>query len=174
MEDIRQEFSLIQTLVTEGQLRLDSMNYECPDEPRGGFLSRYYQGEELRLLKHEYYLGDHNWIASHWYFKEQSCFFAFREEGSWRFDGPGVEEGTPATRDDFKEYRYYFGPAEEPLRILEKAYSISSRDASSLDPATVPNVGIADLSPAAFVLEEGRGLVKSVEAEQGLSTVCEF
>ena len=87
IKQIEEEFDYVEKLLSEAMLSVDSLEYECENDPKGGTISFYRSGEELRLIQSAYYEGDHASVMEKYYLKNGELFFAFVEEVVWTFDG---------------------------------------------------------------------------------------
>lgn len=117
---IRSEYSRIESLREAGELRQDTLAYECAEI--FGTFRFFYAGDELLLASRDYVVGDHFGGEENYYFHRGQPFFAFLAESSWAFDGPMTttadgQEVTP-TRDDIHELRRYYADG----RVIEELY----------------------------------------------------
>lgn len=145
-EQIKEEFGAVEKLFSTAQLTLDSLDYECETGPKGGTINFYKQENELRLVSNSFYEGDHFGATEKYYLKDGKLFFAFIKEGAWMFDSD-LPEGdldltNPPTKDEIKEYRFYYTADGTPLECLKKEYVIRSAIDLPVDPDQVQNTKI--------------------------------
>jgi hypothetical protein len=144
LEQIKEEFGRVEKLFSTAQLTVDSLDYECENDPKGGTINFYKYKNELRLISNDFYEGDHSGTTEKYYVKDGKLFFAFVEKGSWTFDSDLPENVeldpiNPPTKDEMKEFRFYFAESGKPLQCLEKEYVIRSSIDLPVDPDQVQN-----------------------------------
>lgn len=177
IQQIKEAYSVVEKLFFTAQLKLDSLDYECENDRKGGILNYYKQGEQLRLIKHAYYEGDHSAVTEEFYLKDGKLFFAFVEESYWMFDSE-LPENTdfdptnPPTKDVIKEFRYYFQADGTPLQCLEKEYVIRSAIELPVDPNLVANQE-GDCAKAADVRVRFQHLAQLEIVEDMRAAMCE-
>lgn len=132
ISSIKNRFQAINEWLKSAELRMDSVDYDCPDFPSGGKIQFYRHQGELVMLKHDFFEGDHFGGSETFYLRNEKPIFVFVQEGSWRFAGPESEDPVaPNTQDDIVEYRYYYddyvaGKEQSSLKCLKKDYVIRS------------------------------------------------
>ena len=147
IEQIKEEFNAVEKLFSTARLTLDSLDYECEIGPKGGKINFYKQENELRLISNNFYEGDHFGSTEKYYLKDGKLFFAFIKQGTWTFDSDLPENSTiepmsPPTKDEIKEYRFYYAADGTPLECLKKEYVIRSAIDLPVDPGQVENQAV--------------------------------
>lgn len=146
---IRGEFAIIEAAVADSSYTMQVFSYECPDEPQGGELIQYFEGDEIRKIEHSYYAGDHGGGQDLFYFDDSQLFFSLEEQSYWQFSGGVNEQGEPnGTVDHFEVYRYYYDVTGSPIQTLYKEFDIRSPSENPVDRNEVPNTRVADNSQA--------------------------
>ncbi|THH41369.1 hypothetical protein [Neolewinella litorea] len=95
-----------------GQLRCDTVVYDCPDDAAAGRFIFCYAGGDLVRAAHEATLGDHASVSESYYYDGDDMYVAKLASGAWHFaspaDGQTETPGEPATIDEVhEEMRYY-------------------------------------------------------------------
>lgn len=176
IEQIKDEFSAVEKLFSTARLTVDSLDYDCENDPVGGTINFYKQENELRLISSNFYEGDHSATTEKYYLKDGKLFFAFVEESTWMFDAdlPDNAEFDPMnapTKDEVKEYRFYYADDGQPLQCLEKEYVIRSAIDLPVDPDQVQNKE-SDCSRAEKIYQKFERLVKLEVMEDLKQELC--
>lgn len=140
IKDIRTKYATIIGLKEKNGLKVDEIDYECPDYPAGGTVWFYTDGDKVKLIEHSFSEGDHYGGKEQYFVWGGELFFCFSDVGYWTFDMETVEEGEPVTqtKDIITESRFYFHKGAA-VRCLVKNYEIRSRDAEKVKPENIPN-----------------------------------
>ena len=120
---IKTDYLTTQNKLSSGQLRKETKGYDCDDTPGSGSLLRYFEGNDLLLIVHQFG-SEHYWFSRHIFLKSGEPYFIYEEEGSWGFGGPQNEE-KPNTIDKIKENRYYLDNGII-IQHLQKSFEIKS------------------------------------------------
>ncbi|PHI21748.1 hypothetical protein CEQ90_00225 [Lewinellaceae bacterium SD302] len=137
---IRERFQEIDGWLKQADLSMDSMEYDCPDDPTGGRISFFRKAGELVMIKHDYYQGDHFGATESYYLIDEKPVFIHLTEESWTFAGPeGSDPTVPNTQDNISEFRFYLNSGQEPLNCLRKDYVLRSWIELPTNPNEVPN-----------------------------------
>ena len=132
VEDIRAEFQLIQSKITNGKMDSTSFNYECDG---GGGQVAFSENGQLRKIT--YGSGyEHGGVIKEYFLKDNTPFFVFEEASTWIFDVDAKTED--ATRDDITESRFYIVD-KKLIKCLEKKFTIRSSLKKNPSSATVEN-----------------------------------
>jgi hypothetical protein len=128
IEQIRADYGATMEKLDKRSLKKEIKKFDCDDDPGGGTLTRYYNGEAIEML--EYSIGyEHGWISQKIYFKNEVPYFIFVEEGYWYFGGgEGADDSGENTIDDITETRYYM-ESGKVIQELSKKYLIKSWEA---------------------------------------------
>jgi len=103
IDEIKKEYSLVNSKLIAKKLDSVSFNYEC--EERSGNVVYYSENGILKVIKH--FTADSHFSSTENYFvNENKPYFIFKDETVWSFDGGTPEK--PETKDDIKENRYYY------------------------------------------------------------------
>jgi len=138
--DIRTVYARTQSLLDGGELREETKEYDCTDDPGSGSLKSYSMGEEVVILEWSEG-GEHYWNTKKIYLKNNQPYFVLEQEGSWNFGGP-LNEEAPNTIDRVTEMRYYL-KAGTILQQLSKSYEYKSWEESPTK-EEVPNKIVPD------------------------------
>ncbi|MCP9235121.1 hypothetical protein [Lewinella sp. JB7] len=104
-------YARIEDMEAAGQLRCDTLTYECAGDPRGGTLVFCYVADDLVRARHEYTVGDHGGGRETYYFDDTELFLADLTQSTWTFAPPPEDsenDGTTRTVDHVSEERRYF------------------------------------------------------------------
>ena len=137
LAEIRARYAQITAAKAAGSLRAETLTYDCPDHPSQGSITFYYAGHALRLIDWEFSEGDHYGQGMELYVWDDSLFFAYHTTGYWTFAG-STATGEPVVEDRFEEFRFYFHH-HQPIRCLEKRFSVRSTDPNPKRSDQVPN-----------------------------------
>lgn len=120
---IKTDYLQTQNKLSSGQLRKETKGYDCNDTPGSGSLLRYFEGNDLILIVHQFG-SEHYWFSKHIFLKNGEPYFIYEEEGSWGFGGPQNDE-KPNTIDKIKENRYYLENGNV-IQHLQKSFEEKS------------------------------------------------
>lgn len=138
---VRAEYAAVEADFNGARLKMDSMVYDCEADPVGGRLRTYQSTNgDISLIRHAYYAGDHGGGEASYYLKNGKVFFIYVQESRWTFADGMTDDGTPHTRDDFTEYRFYFDADGNPVRCLKKEYFVRTATEIPVDPDKIPSV----------------------------------
>ena len=123
---IKADYLLTQNKLTSGKLREEKKGYDCDDNVGSGNLIRYFEGNDLVLMVHQFG-AEHYWFSKHIFLKNGEPYFIYEEEGSWGFGGP-LNDEKPNTIDKIKENRYYLDNGNV-IQHLQKSFEIKTWEA---------------------------------------------
>jgi hypothetical protein len=133
VESIQTSYSNIVSKAAGGRLDSISFKYSCHGE-KSGTVTYFTEKGQLRLIVHRYNEYDHYSAVDRYFVKDSTLFFAITNSVTWAFeDGP---EG--ATIDNISEKRVYL-VSGQPIRCLEKKFSVRSQAKDNPSSETVPN-----------------------------------
>jgi hypothetical protein len=135
IEDIKKEYTNLNTLLTSKKLDSTKFNYNCDQTEREGEIVFYYLDKKLTVVKDFYSEHSHFSSSTKYFVKNDQVFFIFKDETVWGFDG-GTPEN-PETKDDINEKRIYI-LNNKAIQCLEKNYSIQSKG-NNQDPNSIAN-----------------------------------
>ncbi len=124
--EIRTAYLQTQNLLADNKLRKDTKTYDCTGDPGNGSLLRYYEGEDLKLMIHQFG-SEHYWFSKHIFLSNGAPYFIYEEEGTWGFSGPHTAEQTN-TIDKITEQRYYLQNGKI-VQHLKKSFEEKSWEA---------------------------------------------
>lgn len=131
VEDIQKEFAYITSKIETGSMDSTSFDYNCYNE-KSGTVTYFSEKGQLRLIKHAYSEYSHYSATDQYFVKDNALFFVFYDGVSWSF------EGQNETRDDITEKRFYIID-NEPVKCLEKEFTVRSSATNNPQSSTVPN-----------------------------------
>ncbi|WP_114822140.1 hypothetical protein [Chryseobacterium sp. KLBC 52] len=134
IDQIKKQYAVLQTQLETKKLGSSKFNYDCNDEPSGEVIF-YSDKDEIKVIEHFYAEHSHFSASEKYFIKDGKPFFIFRQETVWNFDGGTPEK--PVTKDDITETRIYL-QNNQPLKCLEKKYSIKSDQKEKTAPDTIP------------------------------------
>lgn len=149
---IKSEFSRIETLLSQGKLTKKVKEYNCPDDPEGGMLAFFYDGNILVKADHSFYMGDHFGQESSYYLKDGILIFGFHRSSVWTFAGTQDANGNPNTKDEMHIQRDYYYEGKI-VKQLFKDYTNYSNKKEKME-SEIPNQA------------KGEGVYMTIEAEQ--------
>ena len=133
VESIHTSYSNIVSKAKGGHLDSISFKYSCHGE-KSGTVSYFTEKGRLRLIVHRYNEYDHYSAEDRYFVKDSTLFFAITNSVTWAFeDGP---EG--ATKDNISERRVYL-VSGQPIKCLEKKFSVRSQAKDNPSSETTPN-----------------------------------
>ena len=143
IDAIKKTYAMISKKFQDGELDSTSFKYDCNGE-KGGTVSYFSDKGKLRMVVHRYHEYDHYSAVDRYFVKDSTVFFAHLTSISWAFEDGS--QGT--TRDNIKEQRTYL-IKQEPVRCLEKKYTLRSDARNNPAPDSVPNneVGCQSVKP---------------------------
>ena len=116
--DIRKWYEAVQ----EGKPKSEKkVKFEAANEPLAGEVTYREYADGLKAITISYSAGDHGGAEEHYYYRKGELFFAFLEQGSWRFDGQD-SKGESSTRDTLVEQRLYLEEGK-CFRLLRRVVS---------------------------------------------------
>lgn len=134
IDHIKKEYAVLQAQLEAKKLSSSKFSYDCHDEPSGEVI--FYSGKDgIKVIEHFYAEHSHFSASEKYFIKDGKPFFIFRQETVWNFDGGTPEK--PVTKDDITETRIYL-QNNQPLKCLEKKYSIKSDQKEKTAPDTIP------------------------------------
>lgn len=139
---IRSEFTRIESLLNQGKLTPKIKEINCSDEPVGGNLTFFYDGNTIVKVDHNFHMGDHFGQESSYYFKDGKLIFGFHRSGTWSFTGEEDDKGDSITKDDMKVQRDYFNDGKI-VKQLFKDYTNFSNKKGKIE-SEVPNKSIGE------------------------------
>ncbi|MDR6457783.1 hypothetical protein J2786_000876 [Chryseobacterium vietnamense] len=134
IDEIKKEYAALQAQLETKKLSSSKFNYDCNDEPSGEVIF-YSDKDEIKVIEHFYAEHSHFSGSEKYFIKDGKPFFIFRQETVWNFDGGTPEK--PVTKDNITETRIYL-KNNQPLKCLEKKYSIKSDQKEKTAPDTIP------------------------------------
>ncbi|WP_018479336.1 hypothetical protein [Pontibacter roseus] len=151
VEDIREEYAYITSVLESGRLDSASFSYNCNDEKKG--TATYFSEKgQLRMVRHTYSEYSHFSAVDSYYVKEDALFFVFHNRLTWSF----VHQGQ--TRDNVTENRVYIID-DEPVKCLQKKYTEYSRTNGAPQSEQVDNKEV-DCSSLGFVQKDFQSLAR--------------
>jgi hypothetical protein len=148
--------------IDKGQpTKTETIEFEVPDSPVSGTITRRSYEGGLSAIKLSYSEGDHGSTDQSYYFDEKGLFFIFVRDSSWRF-APDTTDEKPSTIDTLTETRYYVRKGSL-IQILKR--SATSGDAAKL-PALIAKAENAETKPT----DEDTYLLKRADALQKVRT----
>lgn len=137
VETITRQYEQVLAEMERGTLRVDSVLYECENEPESGMVKRHYRGDEQVLV--QWSRGsEHSWSDRQVFLDGGEPYFVLEELGSWSFGGPATKDETGTnTIDQIREVRYYLQDGKI-VQHLNKGYEIKSWEPEP-DPAQIPS-----------------------------------
>lgn len=149
-EWIVKRYDRVAEMESNGQLRCDSIEYECPADAINGLFTYCYAGGELVRATHARSIASHAYLSESYYYDGDELYFAFLQEGSWGFASPPggqYDETVSATIDHVNEERRYFENGNM-IDHLYKSYEIKSWEegmpAADEAPNTAEGTPVAD------------------------------
>ncbi len=121
--EIRAAYLQTQNLLADNKLRKETKTYDCAGDPGSGSLVRYYEGDELKLMIHQFG-SEHYWFSKHIFLSNGAPYFIYEEEGTWNFGGPHTAEQSN-TIDKITEQRYYLQNGNL-VQHLKKSFEVKS------------------------------------------------
>ncbi|WP_336702298.1 hypothetical protein [Chryseobacterium indologenes] len=134
IDEIKKEYAALQAQLETKKLSSSKFNYDCNNEPSGE-VTFYSDKDEIKVIEHFYAEHSHFSASEKYFIKDGKPFFIFRQETVWSFVGGTPEK--PVTKDDITETRIYL-QNNQPLKCLEKKYSIKSDQKEKAAPDTIP------------------------------------
>ncbi|MGR3857816.1 hypothetical protein [Chryseobacterium indologenes] len=134
IDQIKKEYAVLQAQLEAKKLSSSKFSYDCHDEPSGEVIF-YSDKDGIKVIEHFYAEHSHFSASEKYFIKDGKPFFIFRQETVWNFDGGTPEK--PVTKDDITETRIYL-QNNQPLKCLEKKYSIKSDQKEKTAPDTIP------------------------------------
>lgn len=131
---IKKEYAVLQTQLETKKLNSSQFTYDCNGEPSGEVIF-HSDKDEVKVIEHFYAEHSHFSGSEKYFIKDEKPFFIFRQETVWNFDGGTPEK--PVTKDDITETRIYL-QNNQPLKCLEKKYSIKSDQKEKTASDTIP------------------------------------
>ncbi|MEL6142789.1 MAG: hypothetical protein AAFU67_14360 [Bacteroidota bacterium] len=155
---IQSECNTTDLLFAEAQLSMDTVHYACTISQQRGKIDTFHYQDEVKLIRHTYYQGDHFGAIENYYLANNQLSYVHVEETTWSFD-PDFEpetDGTKHTRDDISEKYFYFAIAQPgqhpaPISCLKKEYVLRSAIELSTNPDEIRNQKV-DCSNEAHVI----------------------
>ncbi len=123
---IKAAYLQTQTKLNNGSLRKETKSYNCDGDPGSGNLLRYYEGNDLLLMVHEF-STEHYWFSKHIFLANGQPYFIYEEEGTWGFGGP-INDHQSNTIDKITEQRYYLQNGKI-VQHLKKSFEEKSWEA---------------------------------------------
>lgn len=139
---IRSEFTRIESLLSQGKLTPKIKEINCIDEPVGGNLAFFYDGNTLVKADHNFHMGDHFGQESSYYFKDGEVIFGFHRSGAWSFTGEEDKDGNAITKDEMKVQRDYFYEGKIVKQLFKDFTNYSNK--KELLESEVPNKSIGE------------------------------
>ncbi|MBV8326750.1 hypothetical protein [Chryseobacterium sp.] len=134
IEEIKKEYAILHSQLEANKFKSSTFTYDCDNEISGEI--KYYSDQsEIRVIEHSYAEHDHFSGSERYFIKNGKVFFIFKEDTEWSFDGGTPEK--PITRDDITERRVYLQNGQ-PIKCLEKKYSIRSNTPTPPSPDGIP------------------------------------
>lgn len=124
--EIKNLYLQTQNKLTNNKLRKETKGYDCDGDPGSGNLLRYFEGNDLLLMVHEF-STEHYWFSKHIFLTNGEPYFIYEEEGSWGFGGPQSETQSN-TIDKITEQRYYLQNGQV-IQHLKKSFEEKSWEA---------------------------------------------
>ncbi|QJE97040.1 hypothetical protein [Luteolibacter luteus] len=106
--------------------KTDTIEFEIPDDPMSGTITRRSYEGGLSAIKLSYTAGDHGGSDQNFYYDGKGLFFILVQDSSWQF-AEGSTDEKPKTKDTLTEIRYYIREG--------KVIQALKRSATSDDPA---------------------------------------
>jgi hypothetical protein len=141
--------------------KTETIDFEIPDDPMSGKITRRTYEGGLSAIKLSYTAGDHGGSDQNFYFVGKELFFILVQDSSWQFARGSTEE-KPKTEDTLAETRYY---VREGKFIHALKRSATSGDAAKL-PALLEKAENAAFKPK----EEGDSLLKRAAFLQSVTS----
>lgn len=142
VEDIREEYQIVQSKIKDKKMDSTSFEYECD----GGGGQVVYFSENGQLRKIEYSSGhEHGGITQEFFLKDNTPFFIFHDASTWGFDVDAKQDDDnleSATRDEMTEKRFYIVD-NKLIKCLEKEFTIRSSVKNNPSSETVENKEVA-------------------------------
>ncbi|RZK53668.1 MAG: hypothetical protein EOO87_12360 [Pedobacter sp.] len=127
VNEIKNVYTLTNSLLAKGELDSVSYKYNCYNE-KSGTITYFTANGKLRLIKHSYAEYDHHNATDQFFVIDDVLYFVFYNRVYWSFESGAAVEG--ATKDDITEQRFYLVD-NKSIQCLEKKFSISSKDKTS-------------------------------------------
>lgn len=86
--------------------KTETIDFEIPDDPMSGTITRRSYEGGLSAIKLSYTAGDHGGSDQNFYFVGKDLFFILVQDNSWQF-AVGSNDEKPKTDDTLTETRYY-------------------------------------------------------------------
>ncbi len=163
INDIKQEYALINQAVLDNRLDTLSYTYDCDGE-KAGKVNYFFKEDTLRLIEHTYNEYSHFSAEERYYVKNDEPFFIFNKSVTWSFSGGTAEK--PGTRDDIKEQRFYI-LEKEAVNCLEKKYQVFSEDSLTQNADQIANTEINCEGAQAFL----KSFSELRDAKENIDTV---
>jgi len=146
IDKITEDCAAIEQLFSEAKLQMDTVHYQCPKGAKGGKIDIFQHTDEVKLIRHTYFEGDHLGGVEKFYLQEDELRFVHIEETAMSMDTDfaPASDGTIHTRDDITEKRFYFTKpysGQNPLAIscLTKSYVLRSAIDLPTNPEEIKN-----------------------------------
>ncbi|WP_426478474.1 hypothetical protein ACP3T3_03125 [Chryseobacterium sp. CBSDS_008] len=134
IDQIKKEYAALQAQLAAKKLNSSKLTYDCNDEPSGEVIF-YSDKDGIKVIEHFYAEHSHFSASEKYFVKDGKPFFIFRQETVWNFAGGTPEK--PVTKDDITETRIYL-KNNQPLKCLEKKYTIKSDQKEKTVPDNIP------------------------------------
>ncbi|CAD7815386.1 hypothetical protein CHRY9390_02964 [Chryseobacterium aquaeductus] len=125
VDDIKNEYNKVNSLLIAKKLDSTSFNYECGE--KSGTVVFYSDNNDLKTIKHSYSENSHFSSVENYFVHDGKPYFIFQQETVWSFDGGTPEK--PETKDDIKENRYYY-VNKKLVNCRNKTYTLRSKNNS--------------------------------------------
>lgn len=157
----------IDRLLSQAELKYDSLQYDCKSGQEGGVFRLFKAKDSLRLIRHLYYAGEHSSGQVNLYVDQATLIYAEVTERLLSLDADAPkEDGTTHRREDISEYRYYFEPQGQLVRCFQKTYFLRTSVALPTNTDKIEEVEISS-GGGAFL----QGFFKQVVAAQDEGTL---
>lgn len=98
--------ALYAKISTAEPTKTETIEFEIPDDPMSGTITRRSYEGGLSAIKLSYTAGDHGGSDQNFYFDSKGLFFILVQDSSWQF-AEGSTDEKPKTKDTLTETRYY-------------------------------------------------------------------
>ena len=155
---IREDYARIQARLDSGTLRADTTNFTCRNSDGDFFLVRYFDGEEVLMLRTTTGVG-HAFTTTRYYFAAGDPIFVWTVDEQFGPVSPPEGSDEAGWESEYTETRYYVHDGEV-IRQLTKTYEEQSWK-DNPPPTDIPNraveVGAGTRIPHLDQLEAWKG-----------------
>ena len=119
VKDIRAKYNQIEG----AKLPSNQVAWDPGDDPAWGTLTRYYSDGNLVKIHFNFGEGDHGGSDEYYYYWNGELFFAFANQGYWKFTSRTKADGQEQTADVAIEQRLYFSNGNLIRHLYREAES---------------------------------------------------